>query len=434
MEPSGPQIVSDIPLPVLILSAVCLITLSMLFSISESAFLSMNKLRLRMKCKKGERRALRVSKLLKRRELMINTLLVANDLVNVLLSSILTVATLKMFGEKGIGIATAITTVLLLIFGEITPKAISTRHPDPIAYHLSFFVRFVVAVLHPVIIVFTWVSRIVLKVRGVKLESNHEHFTEEEIKTIFDVSAESGVLDKNESAAMNRVFKFNDLEARDIMTPRTKLICVQENSSYDQIIELSQKTRLSRFPVYRENIDDITGTVYVKDLLAYSASKETFSLKKVMRPPLFILGTKKMSSVQQMLRENRQTMAIVVDEYSGTDGVLTKIDIAYEMLGTAVSEFKKMSNAQISSDIDEKDFMVHGTCRLMDLKELLHINLESETSETLGGWIFERLDRLAAVGDKIEFEGFCFEVERIERHRIEDVHVTQILSEGEEDD
>ncbi|MCR4627770.1 MAG: DUF21 domain-containing protein, partial [Treponema sp.] len=186
----------------LLLCAACLVTLSMLFSIAESSFLSINKLRLRSKINRREKRALRAGKLLKEKEKLLNTLLVANELVNILLSSILTATALKMFGASGVGIATAVTTLFLLIFGEITPKAVSTRYPDFFAYGLSFFVLVTVKILSPIIPVFTFISRLILKIFGISTEKENKSFSEEEIKTIIDIGSESGIIDKSEKNMM----------------------------------------------------------------------------------------------------------------------------------------------------------------------------------------------------------------------------------------
>ena len=408
-----PPSVSDISIPALIISAAVLITLSMLFSVSESAFLSVNKLRLRVRCRAGNKRALRVAKLLKNKERMINTLLVSNDLVNVMLSAILTAFALKVFGSKAIAITTFVATLLLLLFGEITPKAVCTRHPDPIAYGLSGFVQFVVVVMRPIVLVFTAVSRFVLFLRGIKVKNEQTSFTVEDIKTFLDVSAESGIIEHGEKNLMNRVFKFKDLEAQDIMIPRKQITFVHIDDSYDKVLELSKRTLFSRFPVYRRDIDDIVGTVYIKDLLFYSSDKKSFSLRSVMRPPLFILETKNMSSTQQILRENRQTMAIVVDEYSGTEGILTKEDIA--------AEFSKAANVSSTIPVDSNEFEVEGTTRLSDINEALRVNLNSDINESVGGWIMEKIGRIAEVGDKVNFEGWNFIVEKLDGFRIEKV-------------
>lgn len=416
-----PPSVSDISIPALIISAAVLITLSMLFSVSESAFLSVNKLRLRVRCRAGNKRALRVAKLLKNKERMINTLLVSNDLVNVMLSAILTAFALKVFGSKAIAITTFVATLLLLLFGEITPKAVCTRHPDPIAYGLSGFVQFVVVVMRPIVLVFTAVSRFVLFLRGIKVKNEQTSFTVEDIKTFLDVSAESGIIEHGEKNLMNRVFKFKDLEAQDIMIPRKQITFVHIDDSYDKVLELSKRTLFSRFPVYRRDIDDIVGTVYIKDLLFYSGDKKSFSLRSVMRPPLFILETKNMSSTQQILRENRQTMAIVVDEYSGTEGILTKEDIAAEMFGAGISEFSKAANVSSTIPVDSNEFEVEGTTRLSDINEALRVNLNSDINESVGGWIMEKIGRIAEAGDKVTFEGWNFIVEKLDGFRIEKV-------------
>ena len=266
--------------------SILLVTLSMLFSISESAFLSMNKLRLRVLRKKKDKRALRVGRLLDHKEILINTLLVANDLVNILLSSILTAVSMRLFGQKGVGYATFAVTLILLVFGEITPKAISTRNPDGIAYALSLFVKIVVIILKPLVIVFTGFARIVLKIRGVNVKNQKELYSEEDIKSFIEAGGETGILENGEKNMMNRVFKFSDLEAYDVMVPRTSIIMVHYDFSYKQIIELAQRTRFSRFPVYKESTDNIIGVLYLKDMLKFSP--ENFSLQKVMRPPLFI--------------------------------------------------------------------------------------------------------------------------------------------------
>ena len=416
-----PPSVSDISIPALIISAAVLITLSMLFSVSESAFLSVNKLRLRVRCRAGNKRALRVAKLLKNKERMINTLLVSNDLVNVMLSAILTAFALKVFGSKAIAITTFVATLLLLLFGEITPKAVCTRHPDPIAYGLSGFVQFVVVVMRPIVLVFTAVSRFVLFLCGIKVKNEQTSFTVEDIKTFLDVSAESGIIEHGEKNLMNRVFKFKDLEAQDIMIPRKQITFVHIDDSYDKVLELSKRTLFSRFPVYRRDIDDIVGTVYIKDLLFYSGDKKSFSLRSVMRPPLFILETKNMSSTQQILRENRQTMAIVVDEYSGTEGILTKEDIAAEMFGAGISEFSKAANVSSTIPVDSNEFEVEGTTRLSDINEALRVNLNSDINESVGGWIMEKIGRIAEAGDKVNFEGWNFIVEKLDGFRIEKV-------------
>ena len=430
MENEPPD--NPVTVVLLIAAAAVLITLSALFSISESSFLGMNKLRLRIKRKNGDRSALRAAKLLEKKDVLINSLLVANDLVNILLSAILTAAAIALFGKNGVGIATFTTTVLLLIFGEITPKAVSTRHPDVFAYALSKFVSVTVFIFKPISIAFTAAAHVILHLFGVSTKKPDRSYTEEEIKTFIAVGAESGALEKDENAIMNRVFKFTDLEAQDIMIPRTKIVAVSDKASWRDIIEKAERSRFSRFPVYRKDIDDIVGVLYIKDLLAYKEKVDAFSVRTVMHEPIFILGTKKMSSVQEMLRENRQSLAIVVDEYSGTDGIITQSDIAREIFGITDSNAPESGHLPSVKIEDTSEFVTGGDMLLSEARELLHVPFASDINETLGGWITERLGDMPRAGDCIEYEGLRFTVLSIKDRRINKIHVKRIADDGEE--
>ncbi len=392
----------------------------------------MNKLRLRILRKNKDKRALIAGRLLDRRERLINSLLVSNDIVNIFLSSIITSIALETFGPKGVGIATLIATLLLLIFGEITPKTISTRCPDRIAYALAPFVQLVVFVMHPVVIVVTFIARCVLRLFGIKTNAKKQSYTEEEIKTFFDMSSESGVIEENENRMMTQVFKFSDLEAQDIMVPRTKIRAVPHDASYRDIVELSQRLGYTRFPVYRESIDDVIGIIYLKDMLAYKESQSTFDLQKVMRPPLFILGTKKITSVQELLFESHDSMAIIVDEYSGTDGVITEKDISREIFALPGEDSLRGKVFDFDNIEDKNDFEINGSVLLRDLKEDLHIGLESNINETIGGWFSEQIDRMPENGDTVEFEGWLFTIKKIQAHRVERIQISKLPSEEEE--
>ena len=407
----------------LIILLVVLIVLSMLFSISESSILGMNKLRLRILKKNKNKKALRISKLLEHRDRLINSLLVSNDIVNILVSSILATLALGMFGEKGVGLATLIATLLLLIFGEITPKTISTRCPDRIAYFLSGFVKLIVFIMTPIVLVVTFIARLTLRIFGIRTDSKKKSYTEEEIRTFFDLSEESGVIEENANRFMNQVFKFSDLEAQDIMVPRTKIRAVSEDASWKEIIELSQRLGYTRFPVYRKSIDDITGIVYLKDLLFYKDKQAEFDVRNVMRPPLFIIGTKKMSSVQTMLFENRQSMAIIIDEYSGTDGIVTEKDICREIFSLPGDVGLRGKIFDYESVENKNDFTINGLVLLKSLKSALGINLDSNINETIGGWICEKLGRIPTSGDYVAFEGWIFQAVKIQAHRIERVRI-----------
>ncbi len=393
----------------------------MIFSAAESAFLSINKLRVRLLRNKKNRRATRVWRLLNNKDRLINTLLVGNNIVNIALSSIFTYIAIELFGNAGVGLATFVVTLILLIFGEISPKTIATHNPEPIAFFFSGFISCLEVILYPLVYIFTKVTGLFLKVANVDVKKETVTFTEEEIKIFLEVGKEQGILEKNESSMMHKVFRFSDLSAKAIMIPRKHIIAIREDFSYSKVIEYSQRYRLSRFPIYRSSLDDITGILYVKDMLPYKMCPEKFEIKKVMRPPLFILESKNMSGIQQMLRENRQSMAVVIDEYSGTKGVLTVEDLVKEIFGTI--EYKPYSR---NSEIKAKNTTsseVDGLFRIIDINQQLELNIVSENCETIGGYICEKLGEIPSEGQSIVIGNYKFIVTKMDDKRVGKIRV-----------
>lgn len=415
----------SVPLWILLFGAFFLILLSMIFSATESAFLSINKLRVRLLKNQKKRGAIRVWWLLNNKERLINTLLVANNIVNIALSSILAYIAVSLFGNAGVGIATFVATMLLLIFGEISPKTVATHHPEAIAFFFAPFISVTEVIFSPLVFLFTGISRAVLKIAGIDTKKRTVSFTEEEIKTFIDVGGETGVIQANEKNMMHRVFSFADLEAKDIMIPRKDIKAISVKAHYTDVIQLAQRFRVSRFPVYRRDIDDIVGILYVKDLLFFSRDPSGFTVEKCMRQPLFILATKKMSGIQEMLRQNHQGMAIVIDEYSGTYGVLTSEDIAREIFGPIEDEYQLYSERTEAKILDAKLQEVSGLMRLTELNEKLGIHVTSKTCETLGGWLCETLGRIPACGDMVHAEGVTFTVTGMQDKRVSVVLIKQ---------
>lgn len=406
----------------LLLAVVVLIILSMIFSSSESAFLSINRLRIRFLRSKKDRGAIRVGRLLDRKEQLLNTVLVGNNIVNIAITALLTSLALQLFGSSGVGIATLVSTVVLLIFGEITPKTVGSRHPEPVAFLFSGLISFFMKLLSPLVFVFSGFARLASRALGIKSDKKAVSFTEDEIKNFIDVGEEEGVLEQDEKRMMHRVFRFTDLAAKDIMVPRTKIVAISLTASYHSIIELAQQSRLSRFPVYRQNLDDIVGVLYIKDMMFYQGKSDNFFVQDIMRPPLYIVGTKKMSSVQQMLRENRQSLAVVIDEYSGTDGILTTEDISREIFGTVGDEFYQARMPQ-TVELAQGEALVDGAIRLTEVADRFGCSLHSEFYETLGGYLSEKLDKVPVEGDFYREQGMLFTVKEADVTRILTIHV-----------
>lgn len=387
----------------LLIIAVVLILLSATFSASESAFFSINKLRLRLLKNKGDKKAIRASRLLDKKEKLLNTILVGNNVVNIVLSAIITSVSLEIFGQNGLGYATAAVTVVLLIFGEIIPKTLATHFPEKFSFFFAPFIQFVSVIINPIVVVLIKCVRFIAKIFHIKIEEEKISFTEEDIKQYIQVGEEEGVLEHGEKQMMNRVFKFTDLSAYDIMTPRTKIRAVPINISYSEMMELYQKTKFSYFPVYGKDLDDIKGIIYMKDLLFTKADEKNFDIKNLMRQPLFILESKNMSSIQQMLDENQENVAIVIDEYSGTSGILTKKDIAEEIFGKINDEFGTNFSPDIKK-LSDTEIEIDGTVRLDEINELFDLDLQSANYETLNGFLMEAFDGFPAVSAEISLK------------------------------
>jgi len=394
-----------------------LIFLSMVFSASESAFLSINTLRLRLLKDKKHKQAMRSSKLLEKKELLLNTILIANNIVNISLSTVITAICLELFGNAAISIATGIVTLVLLVFGEISPKTIGTHHPETIAFLFSGFIQFFSLILKPFVIFFSFFSNLFLKLLGIKKKDKTKSFSEEEIIHFIEIGEEEGVVEAIEKKMLHRVFKFTDLDAKNIMVPRMQITFVKSDASYTSIMELSQKTHLSKFPVIQDTIDTVLGILHVKDMLPFICDKKSFAVKKIMREPLYILETTRMSQIQELFRQHNQSIAIVLDEYSGTSGLVTKEDFTQEVFGTMYDEYDSSEIPEIQK-LSQEHFLVSGNSRLFDINKKTGLNLSSDYYETLAGFIHEQLDELPEEGQELFFEDYSLRIEKKEKQKI----------------
>lgn len=405
----------------MLLLAVFLIILSTIFSASESAFLSINKLRIRVLRGKKDKKAQRTGSLLDAKPKLLNSILIGNNVVNIAITSILTGIALELFGEKGVGIATVVSTVVLLIFGEITPKTIASMHPEKMAFLFSPFLSLIMKILTPLVHLFTGFANMVAKIFGINTSDKNISFTEEEIKTFIDAGAEEGVIEDGEKTMLRQVFKFADLTAKEIMTPRTNIVAIPVTATYSEIIEIAQKTRFSRFPVYNGGLDDICGILYLKDMLL-AVDDSDFNLKKILRPPLFILENRRISSMRKIFRETNQNIAVVVDEYSGTSGLITIEDLTIEIFGKVELKDEDKSFEKKDSPF-EKDLEIDGSMRLSDVSELLGIPLESEFYDTIGGFIAEKKGDIPEENTIVEILDWRFTVLSMEDRRVNKILV-----------
>ena len=400
---------------------ICLV-LSGVFSASETALTSLSKIRIRKLVEDEVRGAKRVESLQNNSSKMLSTILIGNNLVNIGASSLMTSIAIDLWGNMGVGIATGMMTLLILIFAEITPKSLAAQHSEAMSLKLGGFVHFASILLAPIRIVLTKVTNFLVKILGGDVDNNQPFITEDEIKTIVSVSHKEGVLEGEERDMIYNVFEFDDLKAKDVMIPRTEIVTLDVDMSYDEVIEIINAHQFSRIPVYEDTTDNIIGILYTKDLLFLQINKEfSFDLRKYIRKPYFTYEYKPINELFNEMRTLRIHIVIVLDEYGGTEGIVTIEDLIEEIVGDIEDEYdKEIENVEI---IKDNEYLVNGSLELDDLNTLLGTDIESDDFDTIAGLVIDIIDRIPQAGEAIEYENFIFIVENIDRNRIEKIRI-----------
>ncbi|WP_252722394.1 hemolysin family protein [Treponema medium] len=337
----------------LLISLLALFLLSMFFSSAETAFLSLNKLKLRFLRERNNRAAARAEKILQNKQKFLSTILIGNSIVNIAISVVLTAAALRIFGDSGLGIAVAAGTVLLLIFGEILPKSIALVYPDALSLAFARFILLLMAILSPVVTLFSSVTGVLLRLCGIREAQNTATVTEADLREFFQAREESGFIGSDERTLLTNILRYGDFSVRSVMTPRRDITAIHIGASAEEIIELSKKSRFSRFPVYSTNIDEIQGFFYIKDFLfspEYLDGSAAFQVSAYLRKPLFVFETTKLAQVEKKFHAEQQTMAIVLDEYGGTAGLITVEDVSEEIFGSILDEYD-VRDTDVPADI-----------------------------------------------------------------------------------
>lgn len=422
-----------------ILLLIVLLFLSMIFSSGETAFLSVNKLKIKYLREKKNKKAARVEKILKNKQKFLTTSLIGNSLVNILISVILTALMVELVGAKGLSIAVTAATIAILIFGEILPKSIALVFSEPIALRFSGFILFLIKLLAPIEWLFSGFTKFFLKFLGVKNLQSNEALTDADLKDFFDVSQAHGDLRSEEKAVLEKILSYGDITVKNIMTPRPDIIGLTSDVNPEEIIELSHSSRFSRFPVYEEDIDEIIGIFYIKDFLFSEAaakdflqeSKEKFDIKRYLRKPVLVFENTELSKLQEIFRKEQQNMVVIIDEYGGTLGIATLEDLNEEIFGNIADEYDTDDAAAEDPNLDNINDestqnmtqIILGSMRLSDLNEDLGTNLSSDYYDTIGGLIMEKCGEVPQIGSTIKIENYNFTVIKTEGNRISELQV-----------
>ncbi|WP_236880459.1 HlyC/CorC family transporter [Clostridioides difficile] len=376
---------------------------SAFFSASETALMSLSKIRIRYMQDEGVKGAKLVSSLIENPNKLLSSILVGNNVVNIAATSISTSLFIGLMGEKGVALATAVMTVLVLIFGEITPKTIAANNSEKVSLLVSKPIKAIIFILRPIVWIFNIITNIIFKLFGITNKGAKSFITEEELKTMVNVSHEEGVLEMEEREIINNVFEFGDMQAKNAMVQRIDMVAIDMEDSYDEIIQVFKTEKLSRMPVYEETIDDIVGILNIKDIIFLSDEEiESFDIKNYMREPFFTYEFKKITQLLEEMKLEKSQMAIVVDEYGGTSGLLTIEDLVEVIVGDIEDEYdEEEDEIQV---IKEDEYIVDGSTKIGDVNELIGVNLESEEFDSIGGFIIGHLSRLPEENEVIEVD------------------------------
>lgn len=386
--------------------------------------MSLNKIKIKQLIEDGVKGAKEIQKLVENPSEILSTILICNNVVNILSSSISTVIFINLLKDFGVGLATSVSTIILtiviLIFGEITPKTIAVIKSEKFAFHLYKPLKLFLILLKPVVFIFSKISKIIMLIFGIKEQELNANITEEEIKSIVSFSQEEGVLEVEDKKLIYNVFEFGDLKVRDVMIPRVDMITLSKNSTYDEIVSVFKTERFSRVPVYKDNIDNIIGVINIKDLF-FIDKEDDFIIDKYIRDVHSTHEYKKIRDLFNDMKKKRNHMAIVRDEYGGTVGLVTIEDLIEEIVGDIEDEYDEAVDKEIQV-LSENEYLIVGTLKIDTLNDMLGVNIESEF-ETIGGYIIEKLGRLPQSGEVVEVDNIKFKIENIGKNRIKGLRV-----------
>ena len=424
-----------------VLILLALIGLSAFFSSAETALVTVNKIRIRNLIEEGDRRAITLSKLIEDQGKMLSAILIGNNIVNISASSLSTIMVTRWLSGTGLaafaaGISTGILTLTVLVFGEITPKTCATIHSEKIALSYAPIIYGWMILATPLIYIMNNLSMGILFLMRVNPNDRSEAYTEEEIRTIVEVSHEDGVIEPEERKMINNVFDFGDATAKDIMVPKVDMSFLNVAASYYDMLELYKENKYTRYPIYEETTDNVIGMINVKDLLIYE-DKEHFDARNIMRDVLYTHEHKKTSDIMLEMKQSSTNLAIVLDEYGVTSGMVTMEDLLEEIIGDIRDEYDEDEEALVTQ-LSEREFVVAGAMSLDDLNDYLELEekglrLESEDYNSIGGILIGLLDHLPEVNEEAVTEnGIHLFADSVEKNRIGSVHI--ILPEPEQEE
>ena len=406
-----------------LLLLVILVILSSFFSSAETALTTVNKIRLQTLAEEGNKRAVTALRVTENSSKMLSAILIGNNLVNNFTASLATALAIRLLGSGSVGAVTGLLTLVVLVFGEITPKTIATAESEKLALAYAPVIYALVRIMTPVIYIVNHICRVFLRLFHVDPDGSMNTMTEMELRTIVDVSHKDGVIEKSEREMIYNVVDFGDSQARDVMVPRADMVTVSADSSYQEILDVFRREKYTRLPVYQGDKDNIIGILNIKDFF-FAPDTPDFRVTNVMYEPHFTYEYKKTSELLMEMQKNSVSVTIVLDEYGSSIGMISIEDLLEEIVGEIRDEYDEDEKDQIQA-VSDLEYLIEGSVKLDDINDALGLSLSSEDYDSIGGLIIEKLDHLPQEGESVMTDdGISLKAEKMDKTRIELVRMT----------
>ena len=399
---------------------------SAFFSSAEMAVMSVSKARMRTLSDGGDKRADKVLSVLSDQPKMLSSILIADGIANLTAAILATLFAIDVFGKAYVAPVSVIVIFLVLLLGEVTPKTAAAIHAERLALSYAPVLYALMWILTPAVWLVTALSHGILTIFGVNPKQKKDPITEEELRSLVDISHKEGAIETDEKELITNVFDFGDQLAKDIMIPRVEMTCVDVDASYDELIEIFREDKYTRMPVFEDDTDNIIGIINIKDLLLLDKHTD-FHVKDCMREPFYTFEMKRVSKLLNEMRKSSCNVSVIINEYGSCVGMITLEDMLEELVGEIRDEYDE--DEEIESDrsvISDHEFLVDGSMRLNDVNDLLGTELESEDYDSVGGYVTGLLGHLPKTGESAETDGLRFVVEEADETRVERVRIFKL--------
>ncbi|TWT03445.1 CNNM domain-containing protein [Planomicrobium sp. CPCC 101079] len=398
------------------------LVMSFFFSGSETALTAVNRMKVQLRAEQGDAKSQRLQKLIAKPDRMITSLLIGNNIANIMLPTLVTTIALTRGWE--VGIATAVLTVVLIIFGEVLPKTIAATFSDRVAYLVFPVISFLVVLFKPITWILSQFTNIFIRIisKGAVKEAT---ISKEELRTMVDIASTEGTFEEEESERIKGVLDFPNKDVSDVMSAhRTDIVGIAINSTYEEVRDLILESSYTRYPVYEESMDNVVGLFYSKKLIEWSMNPNRTLAELMDDNPLFVVQSVSVEKVFKLMLSKKKHMAVILDEYGGTLGIVTHEDIIEEMIGQEIEDETDIEEEELVFEMTETRLSCHGRLEIDDVNAMFHINVPND-HDTIAGFVMQQLGHVPSEGEQFEYENLHVEINEMDRNRIERLTITK---------